>query len=111
MTQYAVLWAEKTKTLTIKEEGDKPLKDVFTHIYMAQEGEIPDNFTHPAPGQHLVNMVNNLGIDYRFVTVKNATKNERLDKFEQDGEDVTEEDETVLVVNDKKEEMKAPQGV
>lgn len=108
MTQYAVLWNDKSRTFTIKDEDvDKPAKNALTRVYYGREGEIPDPASHPEIQQHLTNRAQTMGIDYRFVTVKNQSSNERLDQFEKVGDDFEEVPEADTVVTTSKEEAKA----
>ena len=105
MSQYAVLWNEKSKTLTIKDDSDKPVKDAFTHIYEAVEGEIPDPASHPQPAQHLKSKVEAINVDFRQVTIKNDSGNPRLDRLEKTGEEPSDNAaDQVRVVNDEQDE-------
>lgn len=114
--QYALCYNEKTNTLTIKnEDQDKPLKDVLGHIYYGMVGEIPDAASHPEPRQHMINLLRPTGVPFERVTVKNATDNDKLDKFAQEGVEAVEADKTVQVItkdedgNLNETELRAPE--
>lgn len=104
MSQYAVLWNEKSSTFTIKDEGDKPNKNALVHIYEPMVGEIPDPASHPQPAQLLQDQADILGVPWRFVTVVNDSSNPRLDKLVKTGDEVVDADKTVQVVTGASEE-------
>jgi hypothetical protein len=103
MSQYPVVWDEKTRTFTLRDETDRPAKEAVTHVYAPVLGEIPDPASHPQVAQHLQNMARTMNVDWRFVSVKNNTKNKRLDlvvkkgdKFEPEAELGDEAGETEI---------------
>jgi hypothetical protein len=98
MSQYAVLWNEKTRTFTIKDEDPgKPNEKAHTHIYMGKVGEITDASGHPQPSQHLDNQAHALGVEFRYVTIKNDSSNILLDDLEKEGEEYVESDHVTVV--------------
>ncbi len=94
--RYALMYNEKSKTLTIEDE-DTDIKDniasksksVSSLVY-DRFGEVPDAASHPQARQHLDNVSRTLAVDPREMTIKNKTKNERLDVLEREGADPVE---------------------
>jgi hypothetical protein len=109
MSQYDVLFDEKKNVLTLKEQGDKPNTKAISHLYEAVEGEIPDPASHPQPKQHLENLMRARGIKFDRITVKNDTKNPRLDKLAQEGREATDGTKKVITVEG--EEMREQEPI
>lgn len=104
--QYEVMLNEKNRTFTIKDMGDKPNPKAYTQIWAGEIGEVPDAASHPEPGEHLKNQARNLGLDYKTFTVKNDTKNEFLDRLEQEGEEPADENADAQVITSSEDELK-----
>lgn len=110
MSQYAVEFNEKTRTITLKDEDQhKPNKKAVTHIHADALGEMSEATVRPMPSEHLANYVlHNFNLNYRNVTVVNDTSNERLDKLVKTGEEITDAERTVQVFTG--EEAKTTDG-
>lgn len=112
MSQYAVLYAEKSKTFTLKDEDPaKPNAKAFSHIRADQLGELSEATVHPQPAEHLKNLASNLGFDIKFFNIKNETSNERLDVLNQDAAEIEDADRTIEVHGGEggaEPEMRAP---
>lgn len=99
MSQYDVVFDEKSNTITLKAEADKPRKASIGHIRADKVGELSEATVHPQPYEHLKNLMRARGIeDYSLVTVVNETDNERLDKLVQTGREIRDDEKTVQVV-------------
>lgn len=100
MSQYAVLYNEKSKTFTIKDEdAQKPNEKAYSHLFKERVGEMAEATVHPEPAEHLKNLARLIGVEYRFFTVKNDSTNDYFDKLEREGEEVTDVDRTVQVIS------------
>lgn len=104
MSQFAVYWDEATRTLKLQDDTDRVEGEPISHVYAAVEGEIPTNPNPPQIGQHLQNLARQLNVDWRTVSVKNNTKNDRLnavvkkgDSFEAEAVLADEADEAEVV--------------
>lgn len=92
--RYALSFDEKSRTLTIEDEtqdetGVIETKGFVSSLVVPFPGEEAKSESFPEPGQHLDNVARTLAIDPKELTVKNGTGDERLDKFEREGDEPT----------------------
>ena len=81
--KYNIAWNADKNILTIQDTEKKTddTNEVFSHLEINEVGDVPSTAIHPAPRQHLENLIFQKDLELFQVEIVNDTGNELLDKY------------------------------